>query len=117
MIATNDWLIHSSARKFMHRHPDLVNEETALLEEFETQLKPLIVEPVQAIHKALGLDYFGIDLALDNNNNIIIFEANSNMNILYNTEATPNIWVKPVEKIIAAINNLIVSKLPHEKLR
>lgn len=116
LLIHEHWMVHASARRFMHTRKDLRQEEIDCLVRFPTDLKCKIAEVVEAIYLALGLDYFGIDFAINNQEQMVIFEVNANMNMLINTEATPNVWEAPIAKIVEAITTMIKQRVAHANL-
>lgn len=107
LLIHDSWMVHRTARAFMARHGQLVNEEREWMTDFYKTHVPVISERVKVIAERLSLDYFGIDCHIDEEGRMLIFEANANMNILVNTQPSPNIWDAP----IAAIREHIVSMI------
>ena len=105
LLINDDWMVHRSARSFMTGRTPLVNEERELMMSFYKSLGAELSGRIKMIAERLSLDYFGIDCHINEEGEMLIFEANANMNILVNTQTTPNIWEAP----IAAIREHIVS--------
>lgn len=101
-VIASDWMVHVGDRR-----PAYLEEEERLLRDFETRLKPVVAERVQAIAAALDMDYFGIDCNLRPDGRLQVFEANALMDILMNTMPLPNCWEAPVERIRAALTALL----------
>ncbi len=111
-IFSDNWVIHSSSRKFMQKHNKYQTQEAAILESFETDIRPKIQDITKEIYHRLGLDYFGIDCNIDNKFNIILFEVNANMNIFTNTStSSENIWNRQLTIISDAVKKMIIEKI------
>jgi len=102
------WEIHSQVRKnFMKKNSSYFDLEKEIILSFDDKLKKEIQKPIHDIYKALGLDYFGVDCSIDAQGKLIIFEANANMNLIYNPYPKPNAWQSQVEQIQNALNTMI----------
>ena len=106
MIAGRNWMVHAESRL-----ADYASEEAAALAGFDRDIKPRIAETCAAIAETLGLDYFGVDCALMDNSQLLIFEANANMNVLVNSEPRPNMFEKPVARIIQALSSMLATRM------
>ena len=112
VIASDNWLIHSSSRSYMNQISRLQDEETSQLDNFSDDLKPRIELRCQQIAERIGLDYFGIDGGFLDDGRLIVFEANANMNVLINNQPKPNVWESQIQFVIDALTELISSKIP-----
>lgn len=99
VISSDSSIIHSRSREFMAANPEYQQKERNIIERFEQDLKLQISDTVFAIWKIIGLDYFGIDCAIKDGQ-VILFEVNANMNILFDNQPKPNIWEGQIEAII-----------------
>ena len=73
MIALPHWMIHSKDRPLlMNNRPDLQEEEQRFLSDFSPDRFPVF----EALASTLGLDYFGVDFALGDDGDMIVFETN-----------------------------------------
>jgi len=73
MIALENWNIHAEDRRaLMEVSPDLQHEEEQFLRGFSPNRFPVF----QVLAAKLGLDYFGVDFAIDELGNAIVFETN-----------------------------------------
>ncbi len=106
MITGEHWMVHSESRLAAYAH-----EETLALATFESELKPCIAGTCRRIAEALELDYFGIDCSIRADNALLIFEANPNMNILVNTDPTPNMFEQPIATILEALNTYLEARI------
>jgi glutathione synthase/RimK-type ligase-like ATP-grasp enzyme len=110
MIVSDSWLIHSSSRRYMEQNPQFDNEEKSFLINYTANIWPKIEPTITEITTRLALEYFGIDCYIKDDGNILAFEINANMNVLINTEQTPNRWEQPIEAIRQAVIALIKRK-------
>ncbi len=105
-LTDSDWMVHRSSRSFMQNHPELIDREKHLFKTFHRELAPRIQPAITEITRRLGLEYYGIDCHLNDQNEILIFEANANMNILIKTD--PNAE-KQVNRIRSHLKKLLNS--------
>jgi len=108
VIYSNNWMIHSKSREFMEKNPQYNRKEKIILENFDKIIKPKIQNIINTIYNVLSLDYFGIDCGVDINGQMVIFELNSNMNILINNQYNKD---KYIDKIKNAINKMILHRM------
>jgi hypothetical protein len=81
-ITSDKWVIHSGSRTdLMDGDKKLCQQEQDFLEHFSSAGLERYGNVFQSIHERIGLDVFGIDFALVNEQ-IVIFEANACMNFL-----------------------------------
>jgi len=110
LIISDEWMIHSSSRRFMEQQIELAEEESQRLVDFHDVLVPLIQPAIKAIHERIKLDYFGIDCRINSEGEILVFEINANMNILINHAAIPNKWQEPIELIKQAVIDMVMNR-------
>lgn len=111
LLIDSKWMIHASSRNYMQNKTQLWIEEQKRYDSFELELKPVIAPAIQEIARRLGLDYFGIDCNINEQGEMLIFEANANMNVLYNNYDSLK---GRIELIKQHINQLIMRKnSPH----
>src|SRR5262249_18316324 len=103
-VVGDGWLLHSARRA-----AGTEAEEIAAFKGFDagwgTTLRPLFLE----IGRRLDLDFFGVDCSIDATGKVRLFEANACMLILKNTAASPNMWDRPIARIVKAVEDLIAS--------
>ena len=63
----------------MSSDPSLQEQEKRFLNDPESCIGPNALCALEQIQKLIGLDYFGIDFALDVSGDLIVFEANAAM--------------------------------------
>jgi tetratricopeptide (TPR) repeat protein len=73
-----DWKLHHDNTD-MADHPWMQREEAAFLENPGAVFSPAHYGVLHAIRRRIGLDYFGIDCALDGRGNLVVFEVNASM--------------------------------------
>jgi glutathione synthase/RimK-type ligase-like ATP-grasp enzyme len=101
-IVGEGWLLHVDRRAAKTEA-----EEIASIAEFDLELAPRLRPLFQEIGRRLGLDFFGVDCNIDPSGRVTLFEANPCMLILKNTRPPPNMWDRPVARILAAVEDLI----------
>lgn len=110
MIVSDNWLIHSSSRKFMQAQPMLRQEEAQKIASFDELIAPNISSCIKSITSVLQLDYFGIDCHITSDNKLLAFEINANMNVMLNNNPSPNIWEKPLKQIKQHLMEMIYAR-------
>ena len=83
LLMNPEWLVHASSQDFMNDNPGLWTEERESYERFESELKPAILPAISEITRRLNLEYYGIDCNINEQGELLIFEANANMNVLH----------------------------------
>jgi tetratricopeptide (TPR) repeat protein len=74
----NHWKVHHVSTD-MANQPWMQQEEAAYLENPRAVFSPANYAALREIRSRVGLDYFGIDCALDAQGNIVVFEVNASM--------------------------------------
>jgi len=82
-----DWKIHGHRGKphrvaFYDEHPELLQLEIDASEDPPKFLGENVVEALRAMRSAIKLDYFGIDFDITEDQKVLVFEANANMNLM-----------------------------------
>ncbi|NNE06309.1 MAG: hypothetical protein HKN15_11360 [Xanthomonadales bacterium] len=77
----NDWKVNSSCVGFMKAHPEF-GTPAANLDALERERLPKASEALKEIANRLQLDYFGVDCQIAPDGEILLFEANANMNMM-----------------------------------
>ncbi|HTJ28722.1 MAG TPA: tetratricopeptide repeat protein, partial [Candidatus Limnocylindria bacterium] len=81
LAVSQEWKVHYFSAA-MAEYAAYRDEERAFLENMEETLGARAIGALAAIRDALGLDYGGIDFALDDAGSVVAFEANATMVIL-----------------------------------
>lgn len=80
LAASTGWKTHY-ATSAMAGHPDLRAEEARFLADWKGVLGPTAVAAAQAVCAEVGLDYFGLDVAVAATGALVLFEANAAMRL------------------------------------
>ena len=73
-----DWKLHHDSTD-MGEHPWMQQEELAFLTNPGTFFSVANLRALQTIRERIGLDFFGIDCALDTSGDLVVFEVNASM--------------------------------------
>jgi hypothetical protein len=110
MIVSDVWNVHVKDRtRFMSGHPELVAEERALFEGGEP-FSPEVRKVFDAVRERMPLDFFGMDFAITQSGDVVLFEANATMNFfpLWPTKDPQFIYLtKCLEPAQAAFRELL----------
>ncbi len=86
-------------------------EERRFLEDMAGTLGPAAVAALHEIVRALGLEYAGIDFALDPQGRIVLFEANATMKIVPPDAGPERAYRRaPVERALAAARAMVLRR-------
>lgn len=112
VVGRDVFLRHAITTRHWHAHardhdPAYDGAESELMAKFDSDLKPGIEERIHAIADAMDLDYFGIDCCLRPDGRLLIFEANANMNILYNSRPDAPYCVRELARITRSLVTLL----------
>jgi hypothetical protein len=115
-LAIDDqWKVHHATTD-MGRHRWMQEEEKHFLEDPHAVFGPRALAALDAIQRAVGLEYFGIDCALDAKGNVLVFEVNACMLAHGNNEAFAY-KTEAVLRIKRAFHALLARKAsPHQPL-
>lgn len=103
-LYNSDWKVHSDSRKFM-RERESWEASLARMNQMDTELIPQLRPAIREISNRLQLEYFGVDCNIRPNGELLIFEANANMDILLNPYPEMN---ERLNKIHARIHAMLV---------
>ena len=84
----SDWKLHHISTD-MANQPWMQREEEAFLNEPDAVFAPAHYQALQTIRQRVGLEYCGIDCALDACGNLVVFEVNASMLIHARNEDFP----------------------------
>jgi tetratricopeptide (TPR) repeat protein len=84
----SDWKLHHDATD-MDQHLWMQQEEAAFLENPGAVFSTAHYATLDTIRERIGLDYFGIDCALDRAGHLVVFEVNASMLVHEHNEAFP----------------------------
>ena len=79
-IVGSSWSIHMATRREkMLGNLAQIGEEEGFLAEFQSIIRPGLSTAIEALSVRIGLDYFGIDGAINEDGQLVLFEANAAM--------------------------------------
>ncbi|HUA09711.1 MAG TPA: tetratricopeptide repeat protein [Candidatus Acidoferrales bacterium] len=78
LARSSKWKVHYFSADQV-RTPEAVAEEDAYLRDMRGTLGPRATAALEEAARRIGLEYFGIDFALDARGNVLLFEANATM--------------------------------------
>jgi hypothetical protein len=86
---SSKWKVHYFSAD-LSRTPQAIAQEAAFLEDMEGAIGSRAMAAVHAVAERIGLDYFGVDFALDGKGNALLFEANATMRAVVPLSDDPN---------------------------
>lgn len=109
-LAVGDgWKVHHASTR-MAEFEWMRAEEAAFLDAPERRFGPQAMATLDAIRRRIGLDYFGIDCALDREGRVLVFEVNASMLIHLHNEGfdykTPHVM-----RIKAAFEEMLARRV------
>jgi hypothetical protein len=110
LAISRDWKVHYFSAD-MASHPAHREEERRFLESMPAVLGPRAMAALEAIQRALGLDYAGVDFALAADGRVLLFEANGTM-VVFPPPADP-IWDyrrAAVDAVLAAARGMLLAR-------
>lgn len=121
MITAENWLVHASqllearTRKAANAKEVEFEMFAAFDDEHRKRLEPIF----QEIGRRLDLDYFGVDCAILETGEVVLFEANACMTILEQTQKELNPKAVAINRVREAVANLLAtsSKWRHARPR
>lgn len=98
------WKVHHASTD-MGQHAWMQQEEQSFLEDPWAHFGEQAQAALHEIRKRIGIDYFGIDCALDNAGRLVVFEANATMLVHQRNDAFPykNSAVLRIKEAFAAL--------------
>jgi glutathione synthase/RimK-type ligase-like ATP-grasp enzyme len=110
LAISGNWKVHYFTSD-MAEKPDHRNEEMAFLRDMPAVLGKRAMTALHAIRDTLGLDYAGVDFALNSNGDLLLFEANATM-VIADPGPDPR-WAyrrDAISAVIDAVGAMIRSK-------
>jgi glutathione synthase/RimK-type ligase-like ATP-grasp enzyme len=110
----HNWKVHYFSAEMeddLHRKID-----AEFLQDMESCLGPRIIETLKNITEELGLDYGGIDFSIDDDSQVVVFEANASMAIV--RPPSDERWayrIEPTKRIYDAVERLFLSRTHTEE--
>jgi glutathione synthase/RimK-type ligase-like ATP-grasp enzyme len=107
LAIAKQWKVHYFSADMRDR-PDHRAEEATYLADMTAHLGQAAVDALDAIRRALGLDYGGIDFGIDATGNVVLFEANATMAIYYPDDDERYAYRRPaVDRVLAAFRAFV----------
>jgi len=81
----HDWIVRSRfiiSLQIYHDHPDLVEKADAIIREPQAELGGKAMSALETAGRRLPLDIFGMDFDVDDEGNVVFFEANASMGMM-----------------------------------
>jgi phosphoserine aminotransferase len=105
-----DWKVHYFSAA-MADHPAHRAEEAAFLAGMERVLGERAMRALQDVRDCLGLDYAGVDFAIDADGALVVFEANATMAVFAPDPDTRWDYRRPaVARVDAAVRRLLLER-------
>jgi glutathione synthase/RimK-type ligase-like ATP-grasp enzyme len=104
MVTAENWLIHARRRA-----ANTKEEEFAMFAAFEDEYGGHLRPMFQEIGRRLDLDFFGVDCAIADSGEVILFEANACMTILGQTQKELNIKAVAINRIRDAVSDRLAA--------
>lgn len=96
-LYTDHWMVHASAREFMMQRESW-EDDIARFEHLSGEVIPSLRDVIDEISRRLKLEYYGIDCCLLPDGQMLVFEANANMNVLHSPNPAARYRVKAIEQ-------------------
>lgn len=96
------WKIHAASRGYMQKHESWEDDEKRCVR-LETEMVPKLETVFKEITDRIGLEYVGLDCNINEDGELLVFEANANMNILFNPYPELNDRLEMIKQKIYAL--------------
>jgi tetratricopeptide (TPR) repeat protein len=107
---SSDWKIHYFSAE-MAENPAHREEDAEFLSNMSGVLGPRAVAALDGIQKTLGLDYGGVDFGLNENGEILLFEANATMAVIPPEADSRWDYRRPaVELVRSAVSKMLMDR-------
>ena len=107
---SHDWKIHYFSAE-MAENAEHRAEDAAFLADMRGVLGPKAMTSLEGIQRVLGLDYGGIDFGLNQQGEVLVFEANAAMAVFAPDADARWEYRRPaVERILQAIRKMLVNR-------
>lgn len=111
LAVSSHWNVHYFSSD-MDKNEAYRKEEDAFLNDFAACLKPQAISALKHISQTLALDYCGIDFGLDQDGNILLYEANPTMVVIPPThEQRWDYKRAAIENVLAAAKKMLLGRL------
>jgi len=96
------WMVHAKARQFMMQRESW-DDDVARFDRLSREVVPSLKPAISEISNRLQLEYFGIDCCLLPDGQMLVFEANANMNVLHGPNPEIRYRVEAIEQKLYAL--------------
>jgi hypothetical protein len=110
LAISDNWKVHYFSAE-MDEHAERRAEEGRFLANMPAAIGDGIVRVLEDVRSTIGLDYAGVDFAIDASGRCVVFEANATM--IVPTPQEGEAWEHrraPIERIERAVRELLASK-------
>jgi len=101
-LYTDNWMVHASAREFMMQRESW-DDDIARFDRLSGEVIPSLRNAIDEMTNRLKLEYYGIDCCLLPDGQMLIFEANANMNVLHGPNPAARYRVEAIEQKLYAL--------------
>lgn len=101
-LFSDSWMVHASAGSFMSERESW-DDDVARFERLSKEVIPALRPAIEEITRRLQLEYYGIDCCLMPDGQILVFEANANMNVLHMATKAIRYRIEAIEKKLYAL--------------
>jgi len=101
-LYTDSWMVHASAREFMLQREGW-KEDIERFDQLSSEVIPGLRNVITEITERLQLEYYGIDCCLLPDGQMLVFEANANMNALHSPNPATRYRVEAIEQKLYAM--------------
>jgi glutathione synthase/RimK-type ligase-like ATP-grasp enzyme len=98
----NEWMVHASSRAFMMER-ETWEDDVARFDRLASEVLPPLRPAIREITSRLQLEYYGIDCSLRPDGQMLIFEANANMNVLHGPNPATRYRLEAIEQKLYAL--------------
>ncbi len=110
LAVSRQWKVHYFSAD-MPENADHRAEDEAFLQDMSGTLGPRAMRALEAVAETMGLDYGGIDFALDRHGDVVVFEANAAMAVLTPTgDPRWDYRAAPIERVHDAVRRMLLSR-------
>jgi glutathione synthase/RimK-type ligase-like ATP-grasp enzyme len=95
-------MVHASSRAFMMER-DTWEDDVVRFDRLASEVLPPLRPVTREITSRLQLEYYGIDCSLRPDGQMLIFEANANMNVLHGPNPATRYRLEAIEQKLYAL--------------
>lgn len=101
-LYSDDWKVHASSRAFVMERESW-EQDIARFDRLSQEALPPLRPAIREIADRLRLEYFGIDGCLRPDGQLLVFEANANMNVLHAPNQATRYRVEAIQQKLYAL--------------